>query len=608
MKARYILAIAVCAAILLGGNAKSAEPSGGRESLFLLGAGARPLGMGGAFTAVTGDVSSTYWNPAALSLLEYRQVGWTHVALYEGTNFDFAAAAWPILDIGTIAVGGMRIGTGDIEFRDEFGPLGSYDYSNGQYWLSFAHRAYRWAHVGASVKLVNQSLAGFSSSTASIDAGILLQPLSMLTIGANLQDIASGKMKLSRASESIPYNIKFGAAVNWLNSEESFGLTAAADIDKTEGEPIAEHFGAEVMFLKQLYARAGYDRDFVTIGGGIRYKLIEADYAYKSNDVLGASHRFGVTLFFGPTVTEQRQSRIAFAEHEELDRRNQERRTLIDTLWQTAFGAFSRNELDSASMLCSQILGYEPDHSEASKLLDRIRELKKQETETSIEEKSRKRALDAMVSDRVNNGLDLLNQGKLVEAREEFNQALKLDSTNVDARSGIERIDSEVAGQVRDLVASGDARFAAKDYTEAVVNWNKALELNPNTPGVSDKVARAKRLMVIDQKLRDALETYAEGDTARARSLFNDVLKLDSNNQTAVEYLRTMDRVEAETVTLDELRQDAEYWKLYLDGLGYFRNKQYDEAIEAWQKVLDKYPGSRETLTNIEQAKLRRDK
>jgi hypothetical protein len=187
MKITRFLATAICVALFLFGGLASAEPSGGRESLFLLGAGARPLGMGGAFTAVTGDVSSTYWNPAALSLLGYRQVSWTHVSLYEQTDFDFAAAAWPILDIGTIAFGGMRIGTGDVEFRDEYGPLGSYEYSNGQYWLSYAHRAYKWVHVGGSMKLVDQSLAGFSSSTASIDAGILLQPVSVLTIGANFR-------------------------------------------------------------------------------------------------------------------------------------------------------------------------------------------------------------------------------------------------------------------------------------------------------------------------------------------------------------------------------------------------------------------------------------
>jgi len=607
MRESFRIALVLLAITLALTCLVQAEPQGGRESLFVLGAGTRALGMGGAFSAISGDVSSVYWNPACLSLLEYRQLTWTHVTLYEETSYDFAAAAWPIPDFGTIGVGGMKIGTGGIEFRDEYGPLGTYDYSNGQYWLSYARSIYRWIHGGANIKLVDQSLAGFSSSTASIDAGLLFKPFSMVSFGVNFQDVIAGKMKLSQAEEDIPYNVKFGTAVNWTNSERSFGVTAAMDFDKTEGQPASRHFGAELMFMKYLFARGGYDRDDVTFGAGIRYRLLGADYAYKSNDVLGASHRFGLTLFFGPTVSEQRQHKIERGLLRESQRREDERRSRIDGLWQSAFDAFSRNNLDSASLLCSQVIGYEPEHEEAIRLLQRVRELKDEQTKSQIEEKSRELSIGNMVTDRVANGISLLNQGKLGEAREELSQALKLDSTNVAAREGLARIDAAVVRRVQDHISNGDARFSAQDYGEAVVSWNRALELNPDLPVVREKVARVKRLMVIDQRLRDALETFAAGDTAQARSLFTEVLTLDQNNSTAIEYIRLMDRVEAETVTLDELRQDTEYWKLYLDGLSYFRNKQYDEAIDTWERVLEKYPGNREALTNIEQAKLRRD-
>ena len=35
------------------------------------------------------------------------------------------------------------------------------------------------------------------------------------------------------------------------------------------------------------------------------------------------------------------------------------------------------------------------------------------------------------------------------------------------------------------------------------------------------------------------------------------------------------------------------------------RNKEYNKAINAWNKVLEKYPNNVNTLNNIEQAKLR---
>jgi long-subunit fatty acid transport protein len=42
------------------------------------GAGARALGMGGAFAAVADDASAVYWNPAGLSGLEKRQLMLMH--------------------------------------------------------------------------------------------------------------------------------------------------------------------------------------------------------------------------------------------------------------------------------------------------------------------------------------------------------------------------------------------------------------------------------------------------------------------------------------------------------------------------------------------------
>ena len=72
-----------------------------------------------------------------------------------------------------------------------------------------------------------------------------------------------------------------------------------------------------------------------------------------------------------------------------------------------------------------------------------------------------------------------------------------------------------------------------------------------------------------------------------------------------LEYIETMNYKDVPVVLLDELKNDQEYWGKYLEGLTLFRDKKYQEAIEIWQTVLDKYPGSQETRANIEQARLR---
>lgn len=601
MRRRVIAVTMLLVAAIVAQVATAADPQAGRESLFLLGAGARALGMGGAHVAVADHAEGVYWNPAGLSLLEHRELNLMHISLYEETSYDFAAVAWPILDFGTVGIGGVRLGSNDIEFRDKYGPLGNYDYSTGQYWVSYGRGIYRSLHGGINFKLVNESLGNLSATTASIDVGLLCRFWDMISVGANYQDAVSGKLKLLSVEEEIPSNMKIGLAVHWRNKEAKYGITAAGDIDMTENQPARMHLGFELMAIEHLFARVGYDREYMTFGLGVGYKLAAMDYAYKGNEVLGGSHRLSLTLFFGPTISEQKEER-AETEH---TRRYNERIEHANELWQVAEEAFHRNELDSAMALCNQVLGYDPDHSDAQSLLENIRELIDRRAAEEIDSQSRVRAREDMVRSRVNGGLQLLEDGKLSEARVEFDEALKLDPENVEARDGLARIETEIDKLVKAHISEGNARLNAKDYGEAIVAWNRSLDLKPDQGDIRRKIEDAKRLLVLNQKLRDAVEAYSVGDVARSRELFDEVLNLDGDNPTALEYIEMMNQKDVPVVLIDELKNDQEYWDKYLEGLTLFRDKKYEEAIAVWKTVLDKYPGSKETRANIEQARLR---
>lgn len=585
----------------------AAEPQGGRESLFILGAGGRALGMGGAYVAVSDDATGLFWNPAGLSLLEHRELCIMHVSLYEETNYDFAAAAWPILDYGTIGIGGIRIGTNNIDFRDKYGSRGHHDYSTGQYWLSFGRSIYKSIHGGINFKLVSESLGELSANSASIDVGLLYRFRELISVGLNMQDAISGNMKLASVEDEIPFNIKAGLAVYWEHKKGNLGVTVAGDVDRTQGQSSKMHIGGEVRIVKHLAARAGYDRDDMTLGGGVRYRLASMDYAYKSNEILGASHRISLTLFFGPTITQQMEAREQKVREEDDSRQDELRQERAEELWNMASDAFARNELDSALVFCDQVLGYDPDHEQAGNLRERISELIEERDAEELETHTREKSRTDMIESRLNSGMALLDEGKLNEASVEFNEALKLDPDNAQAQEGLSRIEDEIDRLVNQYRSDGEVRFAAKDYGEAIVIWNRALELRPEMDDFERRIESARRLMVLDQKLSSAMDAYSSGDTLSARRLFNEVLEIDPENPSAIEHLRIMDVESIPVVTLDQLQDDEEYWTKYLEGLRLFREKQYQQAIDVWQDVLDKYPGSAETKANIEQARLRLD-
>ena len=79
--------------------------SGGQPGAFMsYGAGARSLGMGGAFFAVADDASASYWNPAALTLLERKEFTAMQATLFEQTTLNFFTYAHPTTTRGTWAV------------------------------------------------------------------------------------------------------------------------------------------------------------------------------------------------------------------------------------------------------------------------------------------------------------------------------------------------------------------------------------------------------------------------------------------------------------------------------------------------------------------------
>jgi long-subunit fatty acid transport protein len=88
----------------------------------VLGAGARALGMGGAFLARADDATAASWNPAGLSYLlrpelslagasnQVHTQAATEVSSFDGVEPDFVAATWPIRSVaGSIQISYQRV-------------------------------------------------------------------------------------------------------------------------------------------------------------------------------------------------------------------------------------------------------------------------------------------------------------------------------------------------------------------------------------------------------------------------------------------------------------------------------------------------------------------
>ena len=97
-----------------------------------LGAGARPLGMGGSFVAVADDATATYWNPAGLGGLDRTEITFMHAGIFGLDSYDFINYVQPLGGVGAFGVSWIRLGIDDIPITELWVP-GTMSASNRPY-------------------------------------------------------------------------------------------------------------------------------------------------------------------------------------------------------------------------------------------------------------------------------------------------------------------------------------------------------------------------------------------------------------------------------------------------------------------------------------------
>jgi hypothetical protein len=80
-----------------------------------LGVGGRALAMGGATVALANDVTAGYWNPAALTRIDYPEIILMHDEQFAGlVNNDYGAVAIPFGPDASLGLSIMRVGVDNI--------------------------------------------------------------------------------------------------------------------------------------------------------------------------------------------------------------------------------------------------------------------------------------------------------------------------------------------------------------------------------------------------------------------------------------------------------------------------------------------------------------
>ncbi len=319
------LALAVFLAAPAGATKYAAE-------FLKLGVGARALGMGGSFVAISDDASAAYWNPAGLANLTQAELMFMHAEQFGSlATHDYIGYVQPLSGErrSAVGIGLIRFSVDDIQVtKDAYQDLNG----NGQWdpgepiltdqfrtdsdteyglLLSYARAISDRFSLGGNVKMIRQGLLGNSSFGMGLDLGAQLHLLTGWTLGARLADATTTQISWNTGErESVAPSLSFGFAYSRELAAIHGSVTAAIALDNSfEGEDTASQVsgglwgadvegGLEYWFAHAVALRIGSDGGNLTAGAGLRYRALGADYAYLSNPDLDATHRISASVRF----------------------------------------------------------------------------------------------------------------------------------------------------------------------------------------------------------------------------------------------------------------------------------------------------------------------
>ena len=102
---KFITSFILIVSLLTGRLYAQGDGSGGVQSTFVHGVGARALSLGNAYVAMPFDASAIYWNPSGLDHIQYKNVMSFYTTLIvQGANLYYLGYVHPTTNIGTFGV------------------------------------------------------------------------------------------------------------------------------------------------------------------------------------------------------------------------------------------------------------------------------------------------------------------------------------------------------------------------------------------------------------------------------------------------------------------------------------------------------------------------
>jgi len=299
--------------------------------------GAKAVGMGGAYVAVSEDAGSMYWNPSGVARLGGAEAFFCNTRWIADVQFNYAGFAVPLGNLGTVGANAAFLSMDDMErttidYPDGTGEtFGAGSYAMG---LCYARNLTDRFSIGFNLKYINESIYHCSSQGMALDVGTLFDTnFSGLKIGMSISNFGT-KMKmdgrdllvqkdidelvsgnnsainavLKTDEYDLPLMFRVGVSMDVLKGMGNSHLILAVDALHPNNDVEYVNVGCEYRFGNLFSLRGGYRSLFaqdaeagVTFGGGVSTRIaglpmVRIDYGYMDFGILKNVQMFTLGL------------------------------------------------------------------------------------------------------------------------------------------------------------------------------------------------------------------------------------------------------------------------------------------------------------------------
>lgn len=281
------------------------------EGTMNIGVGARTIALGGAYTSLSDDIYSIYYNPAGIARCGNMSFSFTHNSWLSDIDVQFIGGQYDFGKFGHLGSAISILKISDIEGYDIFGePTEKFSASSYIIYLTYAREIIKDLYLGGNLKYISDKIETSDAKTLTGDVGFLATniPIEYLNFGFSMSN-TFGSLSFDEMEETLPLIMRFGISYSPLRFKNLI-TTTSFDIEKTPDMNPIYHFGVENTLYDAIKFRTGYKLtktdivDKFSLGMGYIHRFnsfslsLDLAYTFISEDILGDTTQLSLDVNF----------------------------------------------------------------------------------------------------------------------------------------------------------------------------------------------------------------------------------------------------------------------------------------------------------------------